>query len=243
MENGNGQGAGEGGSPNSGGQPQTYEIDLGNGQKESVTQDQLKEWRGGHMMQEDYTRKTQDLAKRNKEFDALVESKATELYMEALKQGDGEGGGKVDKGVDDNGQSPHDKQLQEALKRIEQLEGTHKQTQEQMAIKDATGQLEGILSGLKEKYPKMNAESVMLKFYRESNDQEPIEDQFERFAKESSEQTNKHRQSIIDEYVKEKSAPRKLGETGSSGTPGGQGHPTPKTFAEARVMAEEFLNR
>src|SRR3990170_1027524 len=98
-------------------QPQMFEVEVG-GEKRNVALDDLRK---GYMMQEDYTKKTQELASKRKEVDALVEQRATELYLQALneeKSEAGEGRSKADEG----GNDPEKGQNSELLMRLEKLE-------------------------------------------------------------------------------------------------------------------------
>jgi hypothetical protein len=53
--------------------PSTYEIDFGNGQRETVTAQQLDEWRKSGLRLSDYTKKTTEVAQQRRELEALAQ--------------------------------------------------------------------------------------------------------------------------------------------------------------------------
>lgn len=54
-------------------QPATFEVDLGNGQKETLTAEQIRELRANGLRQADYTRKTQELAQQRQQAEAMLQ--------------------------------------------------------------------------------------------------------------------------------------------------------------------------
>jgi hypothetical protein len=215
--------------------PETYEVEV-NGQKTSVTLDDLRK---GFMMQSDYTKKTQELSEQKKRHDALIEEKATELYMQALEESERENaGGKKDEKEENKTQ---DSELREKVEKLERLAFESQQATEEEKYSTMLGKT---MEGLSKKYPNMDREKVMLRFYRESTETEDSQSQFEKFAKESNDENKSSRQKIIDEYLAEKTNPKhKLGEGGSSGMSGGANDKKPpKTFEEAKERALEMLS-
>lgn len=188
----------------------------------------------------DYTQKTQALSKEREAFKAeqekfnqLVEQRALEVYRKALEGGTGN--------ESENTQNA-DSELQKKIAELEQKLSGFENTQKS---KEAEAQLESILSNLRKTYKGLSPvdeQLIMIRFQKEANDEADPNALFDQFAKERMAEKEKERQSVIDEYVKNKTKnPFSSGESGRSGTSGSNTPTAPKTWEEARARAEERL--
>jgi len=184
----------------------------------------------GYQRQQDYTRKTQELAEARKKYNKEVEDKAVELYMKAMAEKQGQG--QPAKPENDYGAK-----LSELEKKLQQAEAARSQF-------EANQFLDKMQSELSSKYGKMDWEKVLVRFHNgkaNMDDSQDPREVFDRLAKESHEAALKYEQDIIDGYVKKKSAsPHSKGELGGSTMPAakGKGEAPVKTFEEARERAE-----
>lgn len=185
----------------------------------------------------DYTRKTQSLAAEREKFAELVESKAQEIYRQALERSG--------QGADGDGEAAARKDP-ELLKKLEDLEKRVSSYDQNSRAKEAEAQLDGILSNLRKNHPSLTDEDetlIMIRFNKEANSEADPVALFEAYAKERASYRDKQRQSIIDEYVKTKTRdPFASGESGRSGSAGASKTAPAKTFEEARERAEARLN-
>ena len=222
------------------GQPQTFEWEV-NGQKYSAA---LPELQQGYLRQQDYTRKTQEIATQRRELDRIAEEKAIELYAQALQDGqNGSGSGAAPKpdGNEVNGKGhklpPEVVQQLEKLDSLEQKVHNMESSSEQAQY---SGYVASIGKSLEGKYPRMDWEQVQWKFLKEAQEGDDIDDVFERLAKASHDEKSNYDKSVIDKFLRIKANPRALGETGAAGSPSGAGAPPQPaaSFAEARERAE-----
>lgn len=184
----------------------------------------------------DYTKKTQTLASEREKFAEQVESRAQEIYRQALERSG--------QGADGDGEAAAKKDP-ELMKKLEALEARVTSYDTNIKAREAETQLDGILSNLRKTYPELTDEDetlIMIRFNKEANSEADAVTLFDSFAKERAGSRSKMRQEIIDSYVKTKTRnPFASGESGKSGSTGAQA-PTPaKTFEEARERAEQRM--
>jgi hypothetical protein len=229
-------GAGQSNS-NEGGSGNAATIDklelLVGGEKHEVSREDAIKYA---QMGMDYTKKTQSLAAEREKFAEQVESRAQEIYRQALERsGQGEGG-------DGEALAKKDPEL---AKKLEALEQRVSQYDTNIKSREAEAQLDGILSNLRKTYPELTDEDetlIMIKFNKEANSEADPVALFDSFAKERTGVRSKSRQSIIDDYVKSKTrSPFSSGESGKTGGSGSQTPTPPKTFEEARERAEQRM--
>lgn len=213
-----------------------------NGEKRSAKpsrQEVINRWQ----MAEDYTHKTQKLSEKEKQIDALVQQKAQEEALKLLEElQKGEGSEEVD------GKEGDPKNLSAEAKRLKAMEAELadlKKFREEHSNRVSQAEQDKFLDEqeavLVKKYPGMDWEKVMVRFAKQAKETDDPKELFESLAKQSHEESEKRRQTIIDEYVKAKSG-RSPSEAGSRGTPSGEQKPEPpKTFAEARARAEKRI--
>lgn len=243
-------GQGQNGQPDKGQagnqQPQTYEVTIG-GEKKSVTMEEMQK---GYMQQSDYTQKTQALATDKKQFDSLVDSKASELYLAELTRLEQEG--KLPKGsatpenanaaakAAEAGADP----LKAAEERIAKLE----EAQANAGKKHENDKIDAFFTGaekdLKVKYPSIAGNrkewNEVLTQFSETYDksQDPLA-VLTKITEAANVALDKQKQDHIDGYVKDRtSGKNRAGEHGASGTPpGSTPPPEPTTFKEAREQS------
>ena len=218
--------------------PSVFDVTV-NGEKKQVG---VAELISGYQQNDSYTQKSQKLAEKERGLDQWIEDKATELYLEALKNGNKEGsnGEGGSGGSSSEGEESSDSEKLSA--KISELEKRLSDSEQSELNKGTDAELEGIVSGLKDKYKNADMDKVQIRFHNEAKDHEDVNEVFERIAKEENDNSEKNRQAIIDAYIKAKTEhPFASGETGHSvGTGDGNKPPTPlKTFDEARERAEK----
>lgn len=193
-----------------------------------------------------YTQEMQKLRGREKEINAETEKKAQAMFDAWLKE-IAENGGNEDtpapKHEASSEQDPVPPLVAKELKAMRDMLADLGKKQQAQSAESLAREMNSLMDGLKSKYPKMNRRDLEDRFLKEATDKDNPAELFERFAKESHEQTEKERQSIIDDYVKSKSTPP--GEAGELG--GGGGSDTtkqveaPKDFEEAGKRAKDFI--
>ena len=212
-------------------QPAMHEVVV-DGEKSQVGLDKLI---SSYQQDSSYTQKSQKLAEDRGKFDTMVNDKATQMYMEALANGDDNGGRPADgtENTDPNESSTAKLQeLEERIGNAEKLESD----------KASDAEMNKTLDALKEKFPDMDREKVMIKFYHEAKEGTPVEDTFANLAEESHKAAVEFKQSIIDGYVKSKTVnPHDAGEIGHGQSPPEKKIEPAKTFEEARDRAEARL--
>lgn len=211
-------------------QPETYKVVVG-GEESEVKLDELI---SGYQRQADYTQKTQGLAEDKKRFESLVEERATELYLKALEEG---------KTSEEATASVNNEMADDAVtKKLAALEQQIQSSQATIAAKEADSQLNSIMSGLREKYGKMDEDKVLIQFHNTVKEHDDVNQVFEELAKKSHEASVAREKEIIDEYVKAKTAnPFSAGETGHSTAPAQKPAQPVDTFEQARERAEMRL--
>ena len=204
------------------------------GEKKSVSLDDL---RSGYMMHEDYTRKTQRLSEERNQLNKMVEDKAMELYLAAAegKDKDGKDGETSQKGPE----SEYEKRIEKLEKALESQNQNMIQRSHEEAFNKAQNQLSEKYAFLKDDE---NWRKVLYHFSQNADDHSDRMVELEKSAKVIEKQSKDYKQSIIDEYLKEKSNSKsRIGEVGASGSAFGKSNVAPKDFKEARERAEERL--
>jgi hypothetical protein len=193
-----------------------------------------------------FTQNEQKLRAREKELDAETEKKAQSMFdawLKEIAESNGTDGQSQVKTDSHSEQDPVNPAIANELKTLrKQLEELGKNQQRQSA-ESLKREMDGLMQGLKSKYPNMNRRDLEDRFLKEATDKDNPAELFEKFAKESHEQTAKDRQQIIDDYVKSKSNP-----PADSGEIGGSGGvdstikvEAPKDLEEASTRAKEFI--
>lgn len=199
-----------------------------NGEEKDVN---LSDLIANYQKGEDYTQKSQALASDRAKNEEEIERKATEMYLKALSDAE-------DKDKKDD-QDPNEAQDG----RIKELEDRLSKRDQQDSDAESDRELKTVMEGLVEKYPEMDKDKVLVKFYQEASESKDVEKLFTDLAKESHDSTIKQRQDIIEKYIEEKTKnPLGSGETGG----GNEGHEKPpepaKTFEEAADRAHRRFN-
>lgn len=236
--------AGEGQAGQTGGQAggaasePEHEVTVA-GQKVKV---KLSELVSGYSRQQDYTRKTQELAEQRKKLESDYQSKLRTELARLLDEEKRRGAG----GGEQEEKDPI-AETQAQVKRLEQ--------------KMMDDKLDAILSSLESKHQGLDRQALLIRAAREGvqnledlpalaqalmeETEKSFSERFEKvLADENHPMTKKWAQKIVDAYVarKAKESKSKAGETGGGGAPGGEGPKAPKNSDETRRMVEEALN-
>lgn len=209
---------------------ETYKVVV-SGQEIEVP---LTELVNGYQRQADYTKKTQELSGREKKLNESIEARAMELYLEALKKGEGKG----DKADEGQGRGQED----EDSPRLKALEERIAKSDADRINAEAERELNVHIERIAKAYPKADVDKVLIDFYKKADDGTDVAKFFDETAAAQHKAAEAYDQKIIDDYVKRRTE-RAFGgvESGGSTVPTGKAPQPAKTFEEARERAEQRL--
>ena len=221
------------------GQPELSEVEIGGVKYQVPTA--IKD---GYLMQSDYTRKTQDLAAKEKDYENRVNQGATDLFTKAWEDELKKGGPQppaTSAGQGDPPAAPSGENLE--LKELRDKQAAMEQRQSQLEQEKQQAETNQYFSGqqevLKKEFPGNDWKKVLINFsetYQDGQDPDKI---LRLLAEESHKEMEALRQQHIQEFVKAKSNPGQRGNVGQDGSPSAVGTPLPppKTLEEAKNRA------